>query len=293
MKRLKFELDEGRKLKTTSRDDMEILRMIKKNRFESAKNIVNHLKSLTGNTISLTSIRDRIHKAGFSGCIARKKPFLTKNHMKRRMNFAKNYYLMPASFWKKVLWSDESKFNLKKSDGAQRVWRKRGEAFNLSCTRGTIKHGGGSVMLWGCMAWNGVGKLEFTDETMNADLYNNILKRNLKSSAKSLRLGNSFLFQQDNDPKHTAKKTKTFFDENGINVLEWPSQSPDLNPIEHLRTLLDKKIGNRAFTKKEDLKKAVVKSWSNIDNNQIKCLVESMPKRLLNVIKAKGGLTKY
>ena len=59
-------------------------------------------------------------------------------------------------------------------------------------------------------------KLEFIDETMNADLYNNILKRNLKSSAKSLRLGNSFLFQQDNDPKHIAKKTKTFFDENGI-----------------------------------------------------------------------------
>ena len=140
---------------------------------------------------------------------------------------------MPASFWKKVLWSDESKFNSKKSDGAQSVWRKRGEAFNLSCTRGTIKHGGGSVMLWGCMAWNGVGKLEFIDETMNADLYNNILKRNLKSSAKSLRLGNSFLFQEDNDLKHTAKKTKTFFDENGINVLEWPPQSPDLNPIEH------------------------------------------------------------
>ena len=57
--------------------------------------------------------------------------------------------------------------------------------------------------------------------------------------------------------------------------------------------LLDKKIGNRVFTKKEDFKKAVVKSWSNIDNNQIKCLVESMPKRLLDVIKAKGGPTKY
>ena len=57
--------------------------------------------------------------------------------------------------------------------------------------------------------------------------------------------------------------------------------------------LLDKKIGNRVFTKKEDFKKAVVKPWSNIDNNQIKCLVESMPKRLLDVIKAKGGPTKY
>ena len=68
------------------------------------------------------------------------------------MNFEKKYYLMPASFWKKVLWSDKSKFNLKKSDGAQRVWQKRGEAFDLSCMRGTVKHGGGSVMLWGCMA---------------------------------------------------------------------------------------------------------------------------------------------
>ena len=100
------------------------------------------------------------------------------------MNFAKKYYLMPASFWKKVLWSDESKFNLKKFDGAQRVWIKRGEAFYLSCTRGSVKHGGRSLMLWGCMAWNGVGKLEYIDETMNADLYNNVLKRNLKLSAK-------------------------------------------------------------------------------------------------------------
>jgi hypothetical protein len=66
------------------------------------------LKHLTGNTISLTSIRNYIYKAEFSGCIARKKPFSTKNHMKRRRNFAKKYYLMPVSFWKKVLWSDES-----------------------------------------------------------------------------------------------------------------------------------------------------------------------------------------
>ena len=94
--------------------------------------------------------------------------------MKARLDFAKKYKDMPLSYWRKVLWSDESKFNLKASDGIQKVWRKPGEAYKLSCTRGTVKHGGGNIMVWGSMAYNGVGKLHFIDETMNADLYINI-----------------------------------------------------------------------------------------------------------------------
>ena len=85
-----------------------------------------------------------------------------------------------------VLWSDESKFNFKKLTGAQRVLQKRGEAFYLSCMRGTVKHGGGNVMVWGCMVWHGVGKLEFINETTNANIYIDILEKNLKSSAKIL-----------------------------------------------------------------------------------------------------------
>ena len=80
--------------------------------------------------------------------------------------------------------------------------------------RGTVKLGGGNVMVLGCMAWHGVGKLELIDETTNANLYIDILDQNSKSLAKKLRLGRNFVFQQDKDPKHTAKKTPTFFDEN-------------------------------------------------------------------------------
>lgn len=283
----------GRKRKTSSTMDRAILLNVKKNRFVSAIKIANDLKSNHGVKISDQTVRNRIHEAGFKAMMPIKKPYLTKKHMKRRLEFAKKYANMPMTFWKKVLWSDESKFNLKASDGIQRVWRKPDEAYKLSCMRATVKFGGGNIMVWGAMAWRGVGKLEFIDDRMNADMYIDIIRRNLKASARKLRLGSSFIFQQDNDPKHTAKKTSAFFEENHINVLEWPAQSPDLNPIEHLWALLDNEIGERSFTKKDDLKTAVTNAWGKIDAQKIKNLVESMPRRLAAVIKAKGGPTKY
>ena len=124
-------------------------------------------------------------------------------------------------------------------------------------------------------------------------IYISILESNLKSSARLLRLGSNFVFQQDNDPKHTAKKTVEFLEKQNVNVLDWPSQSPDLNPIENLWSILDRKIGERSFTRKEALKEAVQKAWCEMDIKQTKSLVESMPTRLRLVIEAKGGPTKY
>ena len=75
--------------------------------------------------------------------------------------------------------------------------------------RGTVKHGGGNVMVWG-MSWKGVGKLTFIDEKMDASMYCEILKAILQPSTKKLRMGNDSILQQDNNPKHTAKKTKVY-----------------------------------------------------------------------------------
>uniref|UniRef100_A0A8C5E5U7 Tc1-like transposase DDE domain-containing protein n=1 Tax=Gouania willdenowi TaxID=441366 RepID=A0A8C5E5U7_GOUWI len=71
-------------------------------------------------------------------------------------------------------------------------------------------------------------------EKINAVMYRNILEENLVQSAPDLRLGRQCIFQQDNDPRHTAKISKEWVQDNSVNVLEWHSQSPDLNPIEHL-----------------------------------------------------------
>ncbi|KAH8292862.1 hypothetical protein KR044_001663, partial [Drosophila immigrans] len=68
----------------------------------------------------------------------------------------------------------------------------------------TVKHGGGSVMVWGAVAASGVGNLVFIEGNMDRFQYKSILDHNLKPSVKKLCLGESWIFQQDNDPKHTA-----------------------------------------------------------------------------------------
>ncbi len=104
-----------------------------------------------------------------------------------------------------ALWSDETKINLFGSDGVKRVWGQPGEEYKDKCVFPTVKHGGGSVMVWGCMSAAGTGELHFIEGTMNANVYCDILKQSMIPSLR--RLGCRAVFQHDNDPKHTSKMT--------------------------------------------------------------------------------------
>ncbi len=86
------------------------------------------------------------------------------------------------NYWNHVLWSDEIKINLFGSDGVQHVWQHPGEEYQENCILPTIKHGGGSIMVRGCMSAAGTGELWFIEGNMDSNMYCDILKQNMMPS---------------------------------------------------------------------------------------------------------------
>ncbi len=124
-------------------------------------------------------------------------------HKKAHKQFAEDKQTKDMDYWNHVLWSDETKINLFGSDGVKHVWRQPGEEYKDKCVLHTVKHSGGSIMVWGSMSAAGTVELQFIEGTMNANMYCDILKQSMIPSLR--RLGRRAVFQHDNDPKHISK----------------------------------------------------------------------------------------
>ena len=148
-------------------------------------------------------------------------------------------------------------------------------------------------MLWGCFAVGGTVALHKIDGIMRMEDYVDILKQHLKTSVSRLKLGRKWVFQMDNDPKHTSKVVAKWLKDNKVNVLEWPTQSPDLNSIENLLAELKKCVRARKPTNLTQLHQLCQEEWAKIHPTYCAKLVEGYPKCLTKVKQFNGNATKY
>lgn len=283
----------GRKKLCSEYDERFILRKIKIDPKISVPKLTKEVSQRINKPVSTETVRRILRKSGYNGRIARKKPFISKVNRQKRIEFAEKYVNEPVEFWTNVIFTDETKINLFGSDGRQIVWRKPNTELDGKNIVKTVKHGGGSLMLWGAMGANGTGNLYEIRGIMDKNVYLDILKTNLKPSAQKLNMPRLFYFQQDNDPKHTAKIVKEWLLYNVPKLLNSPPQSPDLNPIENLWQILKNEVQSSNCSSLEEFRNVVFTAWENISADVTKKLVQSMPSRLKAVIEAKGGSTKY
>jgi len=258
----------------------------------NATKVARILKEEKNIEVCAQTVRNFLHSEGFHAYSPSKKPLLLQKHINLRYEICKKWSFLPDDYWNDVLFSDESKFTLFNSDGRSFVWREKGLRNSKEYVKSTLKFGGGSVMVWGCFSSKGFGKLVRIDGIMDKYSYVNILKNNLFTSVSSLGHTN-FLFQQDNDPKHTSKYTKEFFLEKNINCIPWPSQSPDLNPIENVWGYIKAQLSGKTFKDKNDLFDKIKNIWENLSIDYAKKLTLSMNKRILECLRNKGSYTSY
>lgn len=261
---------------------------------EKAENVENH----GGNRrVSDQTIRNRLHASGLRAHNPADCPRLTNSHRRARLCWAQRHRHWTRQQWGRVLFTDESRFCLRSIDGRLKVWRRRGERFASCCLQRKVAFSGGSVMIWGGIRNRRKTTAVIISGTLNSRRYiSEILEPHVVPLAHEAGTeSDQFIFQDDNARPHRATIVMDFLQTEGIQRMEWPAYSPDLNPIEGLWDQLGRAVTSRTnvSTSLEDLKDILLQEWNAIDQGQITRLINSMRRRCLACINALGDYTGY
>lgn len=285
---------QGPKRKTTPQQDRFLVLSCLRERTCTARDLQSRLRMAHGTEISDQTVRNRLREGNLRPRRPVRVPRLTRQHRVARRNFAREHVVWQLRHWRSVLFTDESRFRLTRCDGRVRVYRRPGERYSAAAVQEVEKFGGGSVMVWGGISVDDRTDLVVIPGRLNAAEYiNTVLEEHVVPAA--FGVGEDFLFMQDNARPHVAVATMNFLREVGIEVMDWPALRPDLNPIEHVWDMLERRIRKRPNPPQtiQQLTQALTEEWERIPQEDLRKLVRSMTRRCESVIRAGGGHTRY
>ncbi|GFV19463.1 transposable element Tcb1 transposase [Trichonephila clavipes] len=229
------------------RGERRLRRCVRADRWATVEQLTTKMNQGATKSVSQTTIQRTLLRLGLRSRHLVRAPMLTAVHRRRRLEFARQYSSWTSTEWRQVEFSDESRFMLHRTDGRWRIRRETSERNHPATIAGTVRAGGGSIMVWGMFSWHSLG---FTDHCGRHDG----------------SIQDDGIFQQDNARCHTAASVRAWFEEHQdeFTVLPWPANSPDLNPIEHLR-LKCQKISQNLKKKRTAVRSSLTKLINKIE----------------------------
>ena len=276
----------GRPKALSERDERKILRLASNSRCSIKK-----IRAQAGVAASRWTVWRTIKN---SDNIVRAKaaaaPKLDEEHKQRRITWAE-HRIQERLDWTSVIFSDEKKFNLDGPDGYGYYWHDLRKSPEVRMSRVL---GGGGVMLWACIGMGGV-RWAFVEHTLNAEAYfDEVLRVELVPFGEQLG-GPQWIFQQDGAKIHESAARKPEFQRLIPRLLEWPSRSPDLNPVENVWGIIVNDVYNkgRQFDRVADLREAIIKAFNRLDITVVQRMIADMPNRVVKVVANHGARTGY
>jgi len=268
----------GRPKKITAHASRALGQYVRRDTSLSTRTLATKLSQINVQ-VSHATVARHMATLGYSKSLPKATPMLTAKHKERRVEWAKAHL---NDDWNRTLFSDETAFQLFRNTVER--WHKGAQQARPMPKDRT------KIMAWGGFSVKGKTSLFCFRQIMNTEFYVNIISRHIPEI--NSMLGNDWRFQQDNDPKHTSRIAKAYLQENVPEMLEWPSNSPDLNPIENLWAIVKRNVEKRMPRNIEDLE-FMKEEWQNIPDSIVINLVNSMSRRCQSVIERNGERINY
>jgi transposase len=272
----------GRPRKITANDNIVLGQWIRRNNETTSKELAQKLLDNRGLDVSRWTVQRQLKRLGYKSTLPYGTPMLTQEQKDARVQWAIKHQ---NDDWSRTIFTDETCYQLFRN--TIRRWSRNPKAEVKRIPKNRQK-----IMVWGGFSIKGLVGYHSFNTIMDGNYYVQILQDHLIRSARK-QFGRRWRLQQDNDPKHKSRVAQQFLSKEAPEVIDWPSNSPDVNPVENLWSIIKRRVEKRKPTNLQELDIFLHEEWDKTDMVVLSHLVDSMQSRCLALIKSKGERINY